>query len=464
MKQFPIFVSVHDRRIIVSGGGEAAEAKLRLLLKTSAQIHVFARDATDTIRTWAAEGRITLHSRDFTAADAIGATLFYGANDDPALDLPQAEAARQHGVLANVVDNLTASDFFTPAIVDRDPVTVAIGTEGTAPVLARQIKAQLEASLAPSLGLLARVAQGFRTMADALPKGAARRAFWSAYFTTIGPRVADQGAAAVKDALDSLLTDHLSHAPQQGHVAFVGAGPGDPDLLTLKARKELDRADVVIYDRLVGQGILELARREAIMIDVGKTGFGPSTSQSDINALICEHAQSGAYVVRLKGGDATVFGRLDEEIDALAPTGIDWHIVPGITSASAAVAALGQSLTKRGRNTDVRFLTGHDMAGFADHDWRSLARAGQVAAIYMGKKSSRFIQGRLFMHGADPATDISVVENASRPDQRIIGATLADLPTLFAKDAITGPALIFLGLPPRAARSLDMTPYQQELA
>lgn len=169
-------------------------------------------------------------------------------------------------------------------------------------------------------------------------------------------------------------------------------------------------------------------------------------TQEAINALIVEHARTGAQVVRLKSGDATVFGRLDEEIDAVTEAGIDWHIVPGITSASAAVAAIGQSLTKRNRNSSVRFLTGHDMKGFADHDWAALARPGEVAAIYMGKKSARFIQGRLMMHGADRATPVTVIENASRPEQRIIGTTLADLPQTLTDADMTGPALMFYGL------------------
>ena len=260
-----------------------------------------------------------------------------------------------------------------------------------------------------------------------------------------------QGEEAVHNALDDLLADHLERKARPGHVHFVGAGPGDPDLLTMKARRALDEADVVIYDRLISQPILELARREAVMFDAGKEGFGPSASQTDINEIIIRHARAGAQVVRLKSGDATVFGRLDEEIEAVDAHGITWEIVPGITSASAAVAAIGQSLTKRERNSSVRFLTGHDMKGFADHDWSSLARPGEVAAIYMGKKSARFIQGRLIMHGADRRTPVTVIENASRPDQRILGATLNDLPDRLASADIKGPALMLFGLAPREA-------------
>jgi uroporphyrin-III C-methyltransferase len=248
-----------------------------------------------------------------------------------------------------------------------------------------------------------------------------------------------------------------------GHVAFVGAGPGDPELLTLKALRALEAADVVIHDRLVTRAVLELAGDGARRIDVGKQGFGPSARQADITALIVEHAAAGARVVRLKGGDPTVFGRLDEEVTAVAAAGLDWQIVPGITAASASAAAIGQSLTQRRRNSAVRFLTGHDVQGFADHDWHALARPGEVAAIYMGRNSARFIQGRLIMHGADRATPVTVVENAARPDQRILATTLERLPQDLAAARMTGPALTFYGLAPRAAAA-ELPAPEQELA
>ncbi len=251
--------------------------------------------------------------------------------------------------------------------------------------------------------------------------------------------------------------------PGPGYVTFVGAGPGDPELLTMKAWHALQAADVVIHDRLVARAVLDLARHGAGMIDVGKQGFGPSARQEDINRLIVEHAGRGAQVVRLKGGDPAVFGRLDEELAAVESAGVPWHIVPGITAASASAAAIGQSLTQRRRNSAVRFLTGHDMQGFADQDWGALARPGEVAAIYMGKKSARFIQGRLLMHGADPATPVTIIENASRPDERVVATTLGGLAQDLSAAGITGPALTFYGLAPRLARALSSTT-EQELA
>ncbi|SFR47672.1 siroheme synthase CysG [Litoreibacter janthinus] len=446
MKHFPIFMALEGRRVVVSGGGEAALAKLRLLLKTEAKLVVVTEDAAPEIAQWAQDGRLTLIRRAMEPGDALCARLFYAANEDDAEDARVAELAHRDGALVNIVDNLEDSQFITPAMVDRDPVVVAIGTEGAAPVLARAIKKDIEERLSPRLGLMARMGKAFRARAEALPFGVKRREFWADYYA--------QGVASETDAsssLEALLDKHLTAKPKEGRVDLVGAGPGDPELLTLKARKALDEADVVIYDRLVAPEILELARREAVMLSAGKEGFGPSVTQDAINEMIVSHARSGAHVVRLKSGDPTVFGRLDEEIDACDASGIAWTIIPGITSASAAVAALGQSFTKRGRNSGVRFITGHDTKGFADHDWKTLASEGEVAAIYMGKKSARFIQGRLLMHGADPLTQVTVIENASRPEQRILATTLGELEPTLTHANLTGPALVFLGLAPRAA-------------
>ena len=242
-----------------------------------------------------------------------------------------------------------------------------------------------------------------------------------------------------------------SHPPSTSAVCFVGAGPGAAQHLTLGALRALQEAEVVIHDRLVGAEVLALIPSWVLRIDVGKEGFGPTTAQAAINATLVAHATTGARVVRLKGGDCGIFGRLDEEMDALEAAGVSFRILPGLTSATVAAASIGQSLTRRGRNASLRILTGHDMAGFAEHDWRGLARAGEVAAIYMGKKSARFLQGRLMMHGAAPGTDVTIIENVSRPEQRIIGTTLSALPEAIATCA--GPAVILFGLAPRAARS-----------
>ncbi|MBL4916259.1 uroporphyrinogen-III C-methyltransferase [Szabonella alba] len=240
-------------------------------------------------------------------------------------------------------------------------------------------------------------------------------------------------------------------------VRFIGAGPGALCHLTLGAADALRQAEVVIHDRLVGPEILALIPQGTEVIDMGKEGFGPSAPQAAINATLVAKALTGRRVVRLKGGDCGIFGRLDEEMEALEAHHLPFEIIPGLTAAAVAAAAIGQSLTRRGRNRSLRILTGHDMAGFADQDWRGLSAPGAVAAIYMGKKSARFLQGRLMMHGALPGTPVTVVENVSRPDERIIGTVLAALPG--ALDGVDGPAVLLYGLAPRhAAASLEQLP------
>ncbi|MEM9428258.1 MAG: siroheme synthase CysG [Pseudomonadota bacterium] len=448
MRHYPVFLDLRGRRVIVAGAGETAVAKLRLLLKTEARIVVYGAEPEADIRAWAAAGRLVLVEREIAEGDALCAALLYAAADDPEADARAQAIGRRAGALTNIVDNLEASQFITPAMVDRDPVTVAIGTEGAAPVLARKIKADLEERLPAALGQLVRFGQRFRPQATKLPQGPLRRRFWSRFYFEKGAEALKSGT--VETVLEDLLTETLTEGARPGHVSLIGTGPGDPELLTLKARRLLHEADVVIHDRLVPAEILELARREATLIDVGKTPFGPAWKQDDINALLVEHGRHG-HVVRLKSGDPGVFGRLDEEMDALDAAGIGFDIVPGITAAAAGAAALGASLTKRGRNSELRLLTGHDVDGFAEQDWRALARPGAVAGIYMGLRAARFVAGRLLMHGAAHDTPITAIENASRPDQRIIPATLRDLPERLTEAAPKGPVILFLGLAPRAA-------------
>tara|TARA_R110002073_G_scaffold11117_13_gene51353 strand:+ start:4323 stop:5717 length:1395 start_codon:yes stop_codon:yes gene_type:complete len=454
MQHFPIFLDLADRTVIVAGDGAFALAKLRLLERTTARLTLFAASPSEELADWARDAQVTLHRRPATQDDIAGAALVYAAHGEAEQDARLRALAVRAGVLVNVVDNLEASDFITPAIVDRDPVTVAIGTEGAAPVLARAIKTDLEERLPQALGPLARAGKAFRARAEALPQGRRRREFWAEYYFETGPQVlAEVGEELLDHALEDILARHLAAAPRAGRVDLVGAGPGNPDLLTLRARQLLDRADVIIHDRLVTPEILELARREAVFIPVGKEGFGPSVSQDRINALTIDHARDGAHVVRLKGGDTAILARLDEETEALTEAGIDWSVTPGITAASAAAAAAGRSLTRRGRNSQLRVLTAHDLNGFAEQDWHALARPGAVAAIYMGKRAARFLQGRLLMHGADGATPVTLVENASRPDQRILSSRLDRLSTDLTAAQLIGPVVTLFGISPARAEA-----------
>ena len=445
MKHFPIYLDLSDRTVIVSGAGSTAVPKLRLLLKTPARIHVFGQDAHRDVELWAAEGRLRHFRRPVATSDVEGAGLLYCAANDADEDARVAKIGRCLGVGVNVVDNLEASDFITPAIVDRSPVTIAIGTEGAAPVLARKLKAEIERRLPQSIGTLARIGKTLRPRIRDLPSGRARRKFWEAFYS-------ESNLWALAGSRQSGIREILKRVGDRqvlgrGRVSIVGAGPGDPDLLTLRARSLLSGADVVIHDRLVPEPVLEVARREAEVIDAGKAGFGRSWKQDDINALMIRRALQGNHVVRLKSGDPVVFSRLDEETEALTAAGIEWQIIPGITAASAAAAVLGSSLTRRLRNSEVRLMTGHDVDGFTEQDWSSLSRPGTVGALYMSRQAARFFCGRMLMHGARGSTPVSIVSNASRPDQRVVSTTLLGLPAAMTKERIDGPTILLLGLP-----------------
>ena len=450
MRFYPAFIRVEGETVAFSGAGDHAAAKIALLLKTQARIRVFGDEPSERVLDWHREGQIDLVQRGIKDSDAKGVRLLYCANDDPKEDARAVQIGRRAGALTNIVDNLEESDFLTPAIVDRDPVAVAIGTEGTAPILARKIKSEVEEMLPVSTGTLARLGNTFRPVAARLKTACSRRDFWTQFFFVNGPKaLMDGGENGVKKILARLFDETNALTANRGEVALIGTGPGDPELLTLKARRKLHEADVVLHDSLVTPEILELARREAIVIGVGKKGYGPSWKQDDINALIVEHARNGHRVARLKSGDPTIYGRLDEEIDVLEQAGIDWEIVPGITSAFAAAATIGASLTRRGRNSSLRILTGRDVDGFAEHEWSALAKESSTAAIYMGIRAATFLSGRLLMHGAAAETPVTVIDNASRIDQRVIASTVSALVTDIEKAGIEGPAILFLGLTPR---------------
>ena len=455
MKYFPINIQLAGQRVAIIGGGEDVVAKLRLLLKTEADITVFAEQADPVIWKWQEQGKLRLMPRGFMAEDMDALTLVYLSGDDAAQrDAALALLAPTH-IPYCVIDDLDRSRFITPAIIDRDPVTVAIGTEGTAPMLARRIKVMVEENLPQHTGMMARLAGQFRDRLSGF-SGAFRRLFWGQFFDQMAPRLAatsaGQSASHWHDAMESLLNDLSRPASSDDHshppITFVSAGPGDPDLLTVKARKALHAAEVVLYDRLVSPAIMELARREATLIEVGKTGFGQAMPQAEIHRLLILHGQTGAKVVRLKSGDAGIYGRLDEEIKACDDAGLSHQVIPGITSAVAASAEMGVSLTRRGRNSELRYLTARDMRGFADYQWQDLAEAGSVAAIYMGLRAMPYVQGRLLMHGADPATPVTLAARVSQPDQRLIATTLGAAVSAAEAEQLSGPVVIMLGLSP----------------
>ena len=447
MRFFPVFLDLDDQPVLVIGGGEQAAQKIRLLARTKARIRVLAQAPCAEIVHLAAAGRLTIEQRSLAARDLAGVRLAFVALEDDAEAAAAAAMARAAGVPVNAVDRQELCDFITPAIVDRDPVIVAIGTEGTAPVLARQIKARLEAMLPAALGGLARWAGSLRQRAaEALLPGSTRRHFWDGFFD--GP-VARAYLAGDVEGAAALAKAALSDAtPERGRVTLVGAGPGDPDLLTLKALQALQAADVLVVDRLVPPAILDRARRDARRIIVGKTPGRPSPSQSEINAILLHEAAAGHHVVRLKGGDPFVFGRGGEELSALHEAGIPVDIVPGVTAAMGCAAAVGLTLTERDARRSVTLLTGHASDGPAEHDWRALARPDQTLAIYMGVGAAAHIEARLRAAGIDQRTPVTIVENGTLPTQKVAKGTIGRLVETLIEAAIKGPAMIFVGAHP----------------
>lgn len=454
MQYLPIHFDTRGAKILVVGGGPAAEAKLRTLLKTEANLIVVDREVGPEVSRWASQGKLNWEKRDYQESDLNSASLVYAATEDDALNATIAASATARQIPVNAADQKAACRFITPALVDRAPVLVSIGTEGTSPALARALKAELETILPPETGAFALKTKLLREKVKALlPDLADRQRFWA---RILGGKDLSAQLRVSPEGLESQVEMELAGQDDiAGKVFLVGAGPGNPDMLTTAARRALHAADVIVYDRLVSDGVLELGRREAEYIYVGKTPGEPSIGQTAINQILIDKATEGLSVVRLKSGDPLIFGRADEEIDALSALDIPVQIIPGITSAAAAAAAINASLTTRGTNRAVSLLTGHDAKGFAEQDWASLARPGGRAAVYMGVGASRFIQGRLMLHGAEGDRPVTVVENASRPNQIITYTTLRKLPDDIAAAGIKGPAILLIGYAERETISAE---------
>ncbi|MGI9383616.1 MAG: siroheme synthase CysG, partial [Methyloligellaceae bacterium] len=360
MKYFPIYVDLERQPVLVVGGGEQAAQKIRLLLKTHARITVLAETLIPELEDLAAASRIQVERRGFRPEDVADRRLVYAATGEDDTDQAVADAARARNVPVNVVDRPDACSFITPAIVDRDPVTVAIGTEGAAPVLAREIKSRLERELPAGLGLVAERAQGLRArVAREIGDGRLRRRLWERLLQgRFRERILAHDEAGAALAVDTEI-DVLKHGLEDaGRVTLIGCGPGDPDLLTLRAQQRLQEADVLVVDRLVNPRILEFARRDAERIFVGKTPGGPTTSQDEISRILVREAEAGKTVARLKGGDPLIFGRAVEEMLALQQAGIACEVVPGISAAHASAASLNLPVTSRGHHRKFSVLTG----------------------------------------------------------------------------------------------------------
>jgi uroporphyrin-III C-methyltransferase/precorrin-2 dehydrogenase/sirohydrochlorin ferrochelatase len=444
MRYFPLFVDLKGRRAVVVGSGEEALRKVRLLLKTDVAIDIIAPELSGELADLRNAGRVTWKAKAFAPKHLDGAALVYVA--DKALDDVVSAEAQKRNLPVNVVDRAELSNFIQPAIVDRDPVVVAIGTEGAAPVLGQGLRARIDAMLPSTLGRLASTAEGLRErIAATVAPGFARRDFWQRYFFG---SIRDTFLAGDNPAYARELEAALAGAPSPpvGRVSLVGAGPGDPELLTLKAQRKLIEADVIVYDRLVGPAILEMARRDAIRIPVGKTPYEPSPRQSEISRILIAEAGAGRRVVRLKGGDPYIFGRGGEEQAALEAAGIAVDVVPGITAALGCAASIGLPLTQRGQNTSLTLLTGTSERGLAEQNWTALAQPGQAFAIYMGVNMAGDIAAKLLDAGIDPACPVTLVENGTLDSERSFTTIIGDIWETVASKGIYGPAMIYVGL------------------
>ena len=457
LSTFPAFFNVTGHKVAVFGNGEEAFAKSRLLANTSAAITVYADAPADRFAAWLTERSVAVVHASYRPEQLDGATLVFAATGDASLDARIVTDARAKRIPANAVDQPDFCDFLTPALVNRAPVAVAIGTEGAGPVLAQMIRAQVDQLLSPSLGTLAQLAAHYRSAVEkVLPRGATRRLFWRRFFSdSVRDAVSAGDLPAAQQAATHLLhnTDKVS-----GYVWLVGAGPGAEDLLTLRAQRALMEADVILYDALVPEAIVDMGRRDAERISVGKRKGCHSKSQNEINTLIVDLARKGQRIVRLKSGDPLVYGRAAEEMAALRDAGIDYEIVPGITSAFAAAADFELPLTLRGVASSLVFTTGHDLNSNVLPDWAKLAISGATIAVYMGRSVAASVAGRLIEAGLSSDTAVAIVENASRADRTLFHCTLKDLPTIEDRDELTGPVMVIIGDAVAGANFENSTP------
>ena len=445
MKTFPMFLRMNGRTVVIAGGGEQAAQKCRLILKTEATIRLLAPALDPELAALHRAGRVEWNASPITEQSFGGAALAFICTECAETDAALHALARAAGVLVNVVDRPDLCEAITPSIVDRDPVVVAIGTEGTAPVLARLIKTRLEETLEPRLGDLAALAGRLRDLAASRLSPRARRDLWAWVFGGEVRRTHARGLEAhaarrIKQAIETGEIPTDCTAP----VALVGAGPGSSDLITLRGVKRLQEADIIFYDRLIDPEILELARRDAERVYVGKAPGCHSWPQDRINSVLVSAARQGKRVVRLKCGDPGVFARGAEEADALRDAGIDYEIVPGVTSASAAAAALGGFLTERGRTDSLVLTTARRREGDEGTDWLTHIRQGSNVAVYMGVQAAPEIQATLEEAGLADAVAVRIVSNAQRANQQIVTCRADALADTITRENVANPAIIFL--------------------
>ncbi|ANT66175.1 siroheme synthase CysG [Aeromonas hydrophila] len=443
MDYLPIFCRLDNKPVLLVGGGEVAERKARLLLDAGAQLTVVAPELDPELAELATNGSIEWLAGEFAPAQLTGKWLVVAATDRREVNALVYQSANQARIFANVVDDPKRSSFIMPSIIDRSPLMVAISSGGKAPVLARLLREKLEAMLPQHLGAVAAFAGSLRERVKArFASMGERRRFWERLLGAdrLGQALARGDSASANQLADSLFADESQSG---GEVVLVGAGPGDPGLLTLHALRQMQQADVVVYDRLVSDEVMALVRRDAKRIFVGKQAGNHCVPQEGINQLLLEEAKKGQRVVRLKGGDPFIFGRGGEELETLVGSGIGFQVVPGITAASGCAAYAGIPLTHRDHAQSVRFVTAHGKGGAQDLDWPLLAKDKQTLVFYMGLSSCATIREQLLTHGKADDTPVALIERGTQPSQRVIRGTLDQLPELAV--GVESPALIMVG-------------------
>ena len=443
----PIFFNLTGRACLVVGGGEVATRKINQLLRAHGEVHVLSLVLSDELEGMASKGLIRRITGEFTEQILDGYELVIAATSDINLNERISICAQRRKIPVNVVDNPSLCSFIMPSVIDRHPVQIAISTGGASPVLARLLRARLETMIPAAYGRLAMLMQQFRDRVKArFPGMRERRRFWEGILQ--GP-VAEMLFAGQEGAAGELLEQQLGESPQAGsdigEVYLVGGGPGDPDLLTFRALRLMQQADVVLYDRLVAPAVVELVRRDADRIYVGKEQNRHALPQMEINQLLVKLAREGKRVLRLKGGDPFIFGRGGEEIDSLAEEGIPFQVVPGITAAAGCAAYAGIPLTHRDYAQSCTFVTGHMKEGELDLNWQALAQPRQTIAVYMGLVGVDVLCGRLIEHGLAPATPAAIIQQGTTPDQRVYIGTLGTLPAVIAGNEIKAPSMIIIG-------------------
>lgn len=449
MDHLPVFFDVKNKYVLVAGGGTSAARKSEMALRAGAHVKLFAPSLSDEFIDLEAHENLTHETRDATAADFADCVLAYGASGDDAVDKQVYALAKAARVPVNLPDQIPFCDFITPAVLDRSPIVVGISSGGASPILARAIRARLETLIPASFGKLAQFVGSFRDeVAKRLPNGRDRLRFWErATEGTAADLLLAGNEEAAKTQLLKELDDAVSATSGKplGEVYLVGAGPGDPDLLTFRALRLMQRADVVLYDRLIGDDVMNLVRRDAERIYVGKLPQQHTLPQEEISQMLARLAKEGKRVLRLKGGDPFIFGRGGEEIEVLASQGIPFQVVPGITAASGCSSYAGIPLTHRDHAQACIFVTGHGKNGKVDLDWKALLQPRQTVAIYMGLSSLPALMQEFISRGADPDLPAAVIENGTRPEQKVVTGTLTTLAQKASEAGFAGPSLIVIG-------------------